>query len=141
MVMINYLTFISVGELTFAAFLGLKPEGVFILFALVLLAIILVGIYLIITHYKKDSDFKWHDLTARINSLKLQKDNLAAELVNLKEKVEKDEKKWSEWKAEKEKLIQEIEDLKKQMLEITKKKDDTKNDVIIEYYMNDNDTE
>ncbi len=139
--MISYLTFVIIGRLPVFGFLGIKPQEAFLFFAIVLLIVFFVGIYLITNHYKKEFDFKRHDLTVLVNTLKLQEENLRNELAKLKEKLVNDEKERGEWQAEREKLLQEIKDLKEQILEITQKAKDDNNDIIIEYYMNDNESE
>lgn len=137
----NYLAYISVGKLTVASFLGLKPEGVFLLFAIVVIVMVLAGVYLIIIHYRKDLDYKHYELAAQANALYVQNEKLVIEIKKLKEKLEKEGNEWSEWKLANEKLVREIEDLKKQIQEINQKGGDSKKEVIIEYYMKDNESE
>ena len=128
-------------ELAVIGFFGLKPQGLFLLFAIVLLILFFVAVYLIINHYKKEFDFKRYDLNVLINTLKLQEENLRNELAKLKEKLAINEKEKSGWQAEREKLLQEIKDLKEQLLEITQKTKDERKDIIIEYYMKGNESE
>lgn len=135
------IVFISIGKLAIASFLGLKPESAFLVFAIVLFILVLVGTYLIINSYKKYFDNKLSSLEAQIeNSFKQKNEKLSSEVKALKEKLENDGKEWSEWKPRIDKLVLEIEDLKKQILEIGQKGIEPKKDVIIEYYMKDDES-
>ena len=131
----GYITFISAGELSVIGFWGLKPQGVFFLFAIVLLIATLISIYFIIVHYRKELELKRNDLRMQIDKLKLQKETLSNELDAIKEEFIKIQKERSEWEGEKERFALEIKDLKEQIQQLKKNEPITNNDIIIEYYM------
>jgi len=120
---------------------GLDQGSSYFILVLLLLSFILVGIYLIFSQYRKDFEFKRQDLIVQVNKLKLKTELLTDELIKLKEKLEKDEKESGNWEEEKQKLSLEIEKIKEQISKLVPKESDKEKDVIIEYYMKNNDSE
>lgn len=120
---------------------GLDQGSSYFILVLLLLSFILVGIYLIFSQYRKDFEFKRQDLIVQVNKLKLKTELLTDELIKLKEKLEKDEKESGNWEEEKQKLSLEIEIIKEQISKLVPKESDKEKDVIIEYYMKNNDSE
>lgn len=108
-----------------------------IIFIIVILILMLAGVFFIVANYKKNFDLKRQELFMQISYLKSQDENLKKDFANLKEKLERDEKIWRRWEEEKNKLNQEIEKLKQQLQNLQIKLNVKKDDVIIEYYMND----
>ena len=108
-----------------------------IIFIIVILILMLAGVFFIVANYKKNFDLKRQELFMQINYLKSQDENLKKDFANLKEKLERDEKIWRRGEEEKNKLNQEIEKLKQQLQNLQIKLNVKKDDVIIEYYMND----
>jgi septal ring factor EnvC (AmiA/AmiB activator) len=97
----------------------------------------LIAIYFLVDKSKENFAFKCEALMKKINQLDDENKNLAEELTDLKTKLEVSEKQKEEWNREKQSLIQIIEELENQITKLKKSETAEKEDIIIEYYVNE----
>jgi hypothetical protein len=87
---------------------------------------------------KKNFAFKKEALMEEIRKLKKQNETQAEEINALTIKLADGEKQWNAWTIDKNLLIEENESLKLQIKNSLKIESDEKEDIIIEYYLNEN---
>jgi uncharacterized protein (DUF3084 family) len=112
-------------------------ENIFILIVPVTILGTILLIYFLMDNSKKNFAFKEDALMREIRKLKLQCETQADELKALNIKLEEDETQYNVWKEEKTLLIEENESLKKQIKNSLKIESAEKDDIIIEYYLNE----
>jgi septal ring factor EnvC (AmiA/AmiB activator) len=97
----------------------------------------LLVIYFIWNNSKKNFAFKEDALIREAEQLKRQRDLLAVELSAVKKQLETDENQRNALVAEKLALTEEIDTLKKQLLNSAKTEKTDKDEIVIEYYLNE----
>ena len=108
------------------------------LFLIVLLILVtaLVVLYLRVVRYKDKLVFVEGDEKNRIRELKKMLGSKDLEINNLRSKLKMNETKWNDWDEEKDKLIRKIKNQERQIENYKVNEKITKDDLIIEYYMN-----
>lgn len=108
------------------------------LFFIVLLILMtaLVVLYLRVVRYKNKLMFFESDEKIRITELKKIIGSKDIEINNLRSKLKMNETKWNDWDEEKDKLIRKIKNQERQIENYKMNENMTKDDLIIEYYMN-----
>jgi len=107
-----------------------------LLFVLLILVTALVVLYLRIVKYKNKLVFVEGDAKNRIRELKKMLGSKDLEINNLRSKLKMNETKWNDWDEEKDKLIRKIKNQEKQIENYKMNENVTKDDLIIEYYLN-----
>lgn len=111
-------------------------RGSAILILAIFVAVSLSAGFVIVNSYKRKLAFRQHDLVQQINELKQQKKACEKDIAGLQEKLKIKEQEQLVWTVEREKLLQEINDLENQIKQLSDKKEPGKKDVIIEFFMN-----
>ena len=108
------------------------------LFLIVLLILVtaLVVLYLRVVRYKDKLVFVEGDEKNRIRELKKMLGSKDLEINNIRSKLKMNETKWNDWDEEKDKLIRKIKNQERQIENYKVNEKITKDDLIIEYYMN-----
>ena len=106
------------------------------LFVLLILGIALVVLYLRVVRYKNKLIFVEGDGKNRLRDLKKLLGAKDTEINNLRSKLKMNETKWNDWDDEKEKLNRKIKNLERQIENYKMNENVTKDDLIIEYYLN-----
>jgi len=108
------------------------------LFLIVLLILVtaLGVLYLRVVGYKAKLVFVEGDEKNRIRELKKMLGSKDIEINNLRSKLKMNETKWNDWDEEKDKLIRKIKNQERQIENYKVNEKITKDDLIIEYYMN-----
>ena len=101
------------------------------------IVVALLAIYFLMDKSKKKFAFKREALKNEIRQLKKHNETLADELIFLTAKLKVGETQWSKWDEEKQLLIQKIEKLENQIEKLNKSEIAEKEDIIIEYYVNE----
>jgi uncharacterized protein (DUF3084 family) len=113
-------------------------ENIFLIIVPVSIIGALLAIYFLMDNSKKNFAFKKEALMEEIRKLKKQNETQAEEINALTIKLADGEKQWNAWTIDKNLLIEENESLKLQIKNSLKIESDEKEDIIIEYYLNEN---
>jgi len=97
----------------------------------------IIAIYFIHDHTKKNFDFKQEKFLKEISDLQSHNEKLNEELIDLTKNLEIENAKWGNSEKEKQILIQEKEQLEETIQSLRKARQDEKDDIVIEYFLND----
>lgn len=109
--------------------------------ALLFIAVVGLGSYLIMRNYRRNFVFEMKTFRENFDHEKMHWEHLRNELNILQAKLSDFEKEKISWGDEKQKLLKTISDLQEQIKSINAEADSGKDDIIIEYYMNQNTVE
>lgn len=115
----------------------LLSVSVFLYIAPISIVVVLIAVYFIMDKYKKNFAFKKDALMKKITQLSEENKILSKELAGLKIILEESEKQKHEWDQEKQSLIHKIEELENQIVNLKMNEIAKKDDIIIEYYLNE----
>ena len=113
-------------------------ESTVLLAALLFMAVIVLGGYLIVRNYRRKFDFGMNTFRENFDREKMLQDRLQNELSTIRTKLSDLEKEKVVWSDEKQKLLKSISDLEDQVKNLTAQTTTGQDDIIIEYYMNQN---
>lgn len=131
----------DIGVIFDSVFLVIWPGNFFewnslFLFSLLILMVALVIQYLLVQKFRKKLVFVEGNEKNRITELKKMIGSKDIEINNLRSKLKINETKWNDWDEEKDKLIRKIKNQERQIENYKMNENITKDDLIIEYYMN-----
>jgi len=119
-------------------FLGYIISGNLILLILFLLiAVVSIAIYSLLRNSKKSFSSQMDNLKKEIGDLKMKHENQTKELAGLNAKLDEGINRMRKLEQEKETLILEKKALEEQILQFGNHESKEKEDIIIEYYMNE----
>jgi peptidoglycan hydrolase CwlO-like protein len=101
------------------------------------IVVALLAIYFLMDKLKRSFAFKSEAFEKKIHKLSAENKNLAHELAELKTMLEENNKQKEKSDHEKQSMIQKIKELEKQIKKLTKIEIAEKEDIIIEYYLNE----
>lgn len=112
-------------------------ESLFLFLVPISIIVAFISIYFLMDKSKKNFAFKKNAFMNDIRQLKKHNESLAEELKFLTTKLVEGETRWSHWDEEKQLLIQEKESLEQQIKNMGKSESAEREEIIIEYYVNE----